>query len=99
MELKINYEKVLAAALKYPQAKEVLKEMFPETFIEAVDPRKFTVSISTNTLVPLWTIRDQEGSVILSPVYDGGPYLWTSPMYKFRVDSPRQISINKRNII
>lgn len=32
MELKIDSEKVLSAAVKCPQAKEVFKELFPEIF-------------------------------------------------------------------
>ena len=43
-ELKITSEKVLSAANKCPQAKEVLKEMFPEVFEEN---KSITVNDST----------------------------------------------------
>lgn len=72
-------EQILKAAAKSPQAKEVLKELFPDVLKEGIIIPNFVVHVEGNLFLGKSSIYD--GKIFLSPAYNWNFHTLKSTLY------------------
>lgn len=93
MELKITDDKVREAAASCPDAKKVLKKLFPEVFSE-VNTKTFSIT----SIKPgfKWAVVDEHDIIIICPRDDGRNIWINGNYYKFSLVDQFTLSIQKK---